>query len=111
MAKYWDRKTERMMNVLGEPVKRGMIVRLARGGAMSVSKMSEPFNMTLPSAMRHVNAMEDAGFITTHKHGRVRICVYNPSAFKELAGWLASHSAFWEGSFDRLEKVISKKKK
>lgn len=78
---------------------------------MSLSKLAAPYELTLPAALKHLRVLEDSGIVKSHKRGRVRVCIYNPSALKELGGWLASHSAFWESSFDRFEAIINKKKK
>ncbi len=109
MIKYRD--GEKMLDVLGLPLRRAMVRRVQKGGAMSLSKLAEPFGISLPAALKHVRMLEQTGIIQTHKKGRVRICLYNPIAFKELSSWIASQSAFWEGSFDRLERTISKNKK
>lgn len=79
-----------MLDSLGIKKRRDIALFIKRGGAMSVSKFADHFNLTLPSAMAHVHALERAGIITTHKRGRIRFCVHNPGAFKELARWLLS---------------------
>jgi len=77
-----------MLNALGLPLRRNMLARLQGGGAMSLSKLVEPFRITLPTALKHLRALERAGIVTTHKQGRVRMCVYNRLAIKELTDWL-----------------------
>ena len=109
MVKYRD--ADAVLDVLGVPLRRRMVERLARGGAQSVSKMSEPFDNTPPAALKHVRALQDSGIITTHKRGRVRICVFNKKAFESLTGWLTSQTVFWQGSFDRLERHINRVKR
>ena len=79
-----------MLDALGLPLRRRMLARLRREGTMSVSKLVEPFRITLPSALEHVRVLERSCIITTHKHGRVRLCVYRPEALKELARELTS---------------------
>ncbi|PIR84128.1 transcriptional regulator [Candidatus Kaiserbacteria bacterium CG10_big_fil_rev_8_21_14_0_10_51_14] len=98
------------LQALGSPLRRDLVRRLRKGGAMSLSKLVEPHRMTLPAAHRHLRMLEESGIVHTHKNGRVRICVLNPNAFKDLAGWLASQSGFWEASFTRLERHLSKKR-
>ena len=80
---------ELMLNALGILRRRQMVARIKHGGAMSVSRLAKPFHMTLPSALEHVRILEHCGIIKTHKRGRVRMCVYNPRALKELAKYLA----------------------
>ena len=121
MVKYRDLDGEKkegsvvdadaMFEAMGQQVRRSMVRRLREGGAMSMSKLGEPYKMSLPATFRHVQTLEESGIISTEKNGRVRICVYNPRAFKELASVLASQAAFWEANFDRLERHISKNKK
>ncbi|MDO8552499.1 MAG: helix-turn-helix domain-containing protein [bacterium] len=77
-----------MLDALGLPLRRQMAARLREGGAMSLSKLVEPFSITLPTALVHLEALERAGIVVTHKHGRVRMCVYNKKALEELAAWL-----------------------
>ena len=100
-----------MLDALGVPMRRQMVERLQRDGAMSLSKLAEPFRIKLPTALEHIRILEQSAIVTTHKQGRVRICVYNPQAFKELAELLVSQAAFWESSFARLERHITNKKK
>lgn len=89
------RKNARLMlEALGSAVHRRMLARLQSGGAMSVSHLARPFRIMLPDAMRHVHILERAGLITTKKHGRIRFCIYNPAAVRELAAWFASRSPF-----------------
>ena len=89
------RKNARLMlDALGSPLHRRMLARLRAGGAMSVSHLAEPFHITLPDAMRHVHILERSGLITTEKRGRIRFCVYNPNAPKELSEWLAANRPF-----------------
>jgi DNA-binding transcriptional ArsR family regulator len=103
--------TDQIFDALGLPVRRAMVRRLREGGAMSLSKLAKPYKISLPAALKHVRVLEESGVITTEKQGRVRICVYSPHAFKELASTLASQTAFWEGSFARLEGHIKNKQK
>ena len=89
------RKNARLMlDVLGSAIHRRMLARLRRQGVMSVSHLARPFNIMLPDAMRHVHILEQSGLITTEKRGRIRFCVYNPAAPKELSAWLSTRHPF-----------------
>ncbi len=77
-----------MLEALGLPIRRKIMMRARQGGAMSLSKLVEPFNITLPTALVHLRALERVGILTSHKRGRIRFCVFNKSAVAELATWL-----------------------
>jgi DNA-binding transcriptional ArsR family regulator len=83
-----------MLDVLGSERNRRMLSILRAQGAMSLTKLCEPFGLTLPAAHERVNALERAGLITTQKQGRVRFCIYNPAAPKELGHWLKMRNPF-----------------
>ncbi len=80
-----------IFDALGLPIRRRMISRLKEGGAMSLSKLVDHFGIALPAAMAHLHILERAGIIATHKQGRVRVCVFNKAAFKELSEFLVSN--------------------
>lgn len=79
-----------ILDALGLPIRRRMVSRLKRGGAMSLSKLVDHFGIALPAATAHLHTLERAGIVTTHKQGRVRMCVYNKAALKELSEYLTS---------------------
>ena len=83
------KNTRLMLDALGSKLRRRMIARLARGGAMSLSKLSGPLGLMLPAALDQIHVLERAGLITTHKRGRIRFCVYRPGSLKELGNILA----------------------
>lgn len=90
-----SRKNARLMlEALGKPVRRRMLARLQRRGAMSVTYLARPFHMMLPAAMRHLDVLERAGLIVTHKRGRIRFCTLNRKAAGELAAWLVAKEPF-----------------
>lgn len=89
MAGNVDKNANIMLDVFGLPIRRRMIIRLRDGGAMSLSKLVEPFRITLPTALTHLRALELSGLAVTHKQGRVRMCALNKQRLKELAEWLS----------------------
>ena len=79
-----------MLDALGLSLRRRMVARLRRGGAMSLSKLADPYGITLPTALVHIQCLERSGLVTTHKHGRIRMCMYRAGSFEELAHWIAT---------------------
>lgn len=107
MVKYIS---EDMFAALGQPVRRSMIEHLAERGTMSITEMAEPFNISLPAALKHTQVLEDKGLIIRNKRGRVQYCTINDQAFEEMLRWLLFQKKFWESSFVRLEKHINNRK-
>jgi DNA-binding transcriptional ArsR family regulator len=108
MVKY---KTEEMFAALGQPVRRKMVERLATRGPLPLSVVAEPFDISLPAALKHSRILEEAGLIVRKKVGRVQYCAVNADAFDEMLGWLLAQKRFWDASFARLEREINNRKK
>lgn len=95
---------------LADPTRRAVIKRLGRGPA-SVSELVEPFDMGLPSFMKHIRLLESTGMIRTTKSGRTRTCMIDKKGLSEAERWLSDQRAIWEARTDRLEQFVMKEKK
>src|SRR5262245_48446721 len=96
---------DRMFQALADPCRRGLVDRLARGPA-SVTQLAAADGVAMPSAVKHLRILEDAGLVMSRKAGRVRTVRLRPHALRSLDAWLAAHKRALERSFDRLERLM-----
>jgi DNA-binding transcriptional ArsR family regulator len=101
MAKY-STDLDRAFSALADPTRRAIVARLC-GGPRSVSELSEPFEMALPSLLKHVRVLEQSGLVRSEKIGRVRTCRIEAEALRATQEWLRRHISEWEKRLDRLE--------
>jgi DNA-binding transcriptional ArsR family regulator len=101
MAQY-PQQLDGVFQALADPTRRAVLGRLSRGPA-SVGELAKPFEMALPSFMKHIRLLEESGWILTRKEGRVRTCAIEKKAFAAPDAWLATQRAIWEARFDRLD--------
>ncbi|WP_425098034.1 ArsR/SmtB family transcription factor [Tropicibacter sp. S64] len=94
---------------LSDPTRRAIVGRLCEG-EKSVSALAEPFDLTLPTLLKHVGILERSGIVTTQKQGRVRTCRIVPAVLQETEHWISRHIAEWESRLDRLEAHIDSMK-
>lgn len=99
-----------LFQALADPTRRAVLGRLGRGGA-SVGDLAAPFDMALPSFMKHVHALEAAGLIHTRKEGRVRYCEIDEVRLGAVGSWLDEQRAIWESRTDRLERFVAERQK
>lgn len=97
-----DPTLSRLFHALADPTRRSMLGRLAQG-PMRVTDLSGPTGLRLPTVMRHLAVLEEAGLIATAKDGRVRTCALVPEAFDPVRAWLDEQRAVWNARLDRLE--------
>ncbi|MCV3273378.1 ArsR/SmtB family transcription factor [Roseobacter sinensis] len=105
MSKY-DLALDRCFSALGDPTRRTILQRLARGNA-TVSELAAPHDMALPSFMEHLKKLEAAGLVTSQKQGRTRVCALSPDAFGPAKDWLSEQSAIWEARLDRFDEYVT----
>ncbi|MEZ4236328.1 MAG: metalloregulator ArsR/SmtB family transcription factor [Myxococcota bacterium] len=94
-----------LLRALADPTRRAVIERLVQGPA-SVSELAAPFDMTLPSFVRHVRLLEEAGLVHTAKEGRVRTCELAPARLAVVEDWLGEQRRLWEGRLDRFDAYV-----
>lgn len=98
-----------IFQALADPTRRAVIGRLGSGPA-SISDLARPFDMALPSFMKHIHFLEGSGLIRTTKRGRVRTCALERKQVARIETWLDAQRAIWEGRTDRLEKFVMQNK-
>jgi DNA-binding transcriptional ArsR family regulator len=100
MPKY-HAELDAVLRALADPTRRAVVERLARSPAV-VSELAAPFAMALPSFLQHLRILEDAGVVTSEKHGRVRTVSLRPGALDVLHLWLGEQRTPAERQADRL---------
>jgi DNA-binding transcriptional ArsR family regulator len=90
---------------LADPTRRAILARLALGET-TVTKLSEPFDMSLPAVSKHLKVLERAGLIARGREAQWRPCRIEPSALKSVDDWLERYRRLWEASLDRLDDYL-----
>ena len=109
MAKYLP-DLDSAFAALADPTRRAIVSRLCEG-PQSVSELSRPFDMALPSLLKHVRVLEQSGLVSSEKTGRVRTCRIEPHALQATEAWIRQHVSAWERRLDRLETHIASMKR
>jgi DNA-binding transcriptional ArsR family regulator len=105
---------DRAFAALGDPTRRAIIARLARGET-SVSELAEPFSISLPAISRHLRVLESASLISQRRAGQFRKYSLNTRGIRETSEWLEFYRRFWSEGLERLDThlktTLSKKEK
>ncbi len=94
-----------VFGALADPTRRAVLERLGKGEA-SIGELAQPFDMALPSLMKHVRVLESVGLVESQKQGRVRTCRLKPAAMTDAERWLVEQRTVWEARLDRLETYV-----
>ena len=101
---------DHIFGALSDATRRAIVMRLCEGEA-SVGELAKPFEMALPSLMKHIRILERSGLVASEKTGRVRTCSLKMEALEAIEVWLAAQREIWEQRLDRLELYVQKLKK
>lgn len=105
MAEY-SAQLDGVFQAIADPTRRAVLSRLGTGPA-SIGQLAAPFDMALPSFMKHIRYLERTGWISSRKTGRVRTCTLERTSFDVIETWLGEQRSIWEGRTDRLERFVT----
>jgi DNA-binding transcriptional ArsR family regulator len=92
---------------LADPTRRAILARLAQGET-SVKELAHPFSISPPAITKHLKVLERAGLIMRSREAQWRPCRLEAAPLKQVSDWVEPYRSFWEQSFDRLDKLLSK---
>src|SRR6187431_1760426 len=106
MVKYSDEALDRTFAALADPTRRALLARLVSQDGISVSELAQPFSMSLPAIMKHLDVLSDAGLIARAKTGRTVACRLTASPMGQAMDWLNRYQLFWSDNLDRLAAFV-----
>ena len=74
MVKYQEEVLDLTFAALADPTRRALLARLGDEESLSVSELAQPFAMSLPAIMKHLDVLSDAGLVAREKTGRTVAC-------------------------------------
>ena len=107
MVKHTPEHLDLTFAALADPTRRRILERLA-GGRLRVTRLAEPFSMSLPAVSKHLRVLEGAGLLKRHRLGREHLLELEPLPLKEALRWMERYRRFWEGSLDALAEYLEK---
>jgi DNA-binding transcriptional ArsR family regulator len=102
MVKYNSETLDRTFAALADPTRRALLARLEGRDGLSVSALAQPFAMSLPAIMKHLDVLSDAGLIAREKTGRTVACRLTARPMEQAMDWLNRYQRFWSDTLDRV---------
>src|SRR3977135_2596704 len=79
---------------LSDPTRREIVQRLAKG-AVRVTDLAQPFDMSLNAVSKHVKVLERAGLVRRTRAGREHQIALDPEPIRRIAGWASRYERVW----------------
>ena len=95
-----------VFHALADPTRRAVLDRLGRGTA-TVGELAAPFDMALPSFMKHISVLERAQLIVSRKNGRVRTCALDRDRLIAAERWFGEQHLIWQTRHSKLDSLLA----
>jgi DNA-binding transcriptional ArsR family regulator len=100
-----DDSLDRTFTALADTTRRAILAKLALGEA-SVTKLAEPFAMSLPAISRHLKVLERAGLISRGRDAQWRPCRIEARGLRQVADWMEEYREIWGARLDRMQSYV-----
>jgi DNA-binding transcriptional ArsR family regulator len=96
----------RVFSALADPTRRDMVARLAEGDT-TVSRLAEPYPMTLQAVYKHLGVLEDAGLVSRPAGPQPRSVRLETEVFDLMDTWIERYRRQAEQRYRRLDAVLA----
>jgi DNA-binding transcriptional ArsR family regulator len=95
-----------LFHALGDPVRLGLLERLAARQPCILTELTRDFPMTRQGARKHLQVLVDAGLVSLEERGRACLARLRSDPLAEARAYLARLERRWEGRLDALRKSV-----
>ena len=100
----------RTFQALADPTRRGILARLASGGA-DVAELMKPFALSQPTISKHLKVLERAGLVARSREAQRRPRTLVTAPLESVDRWLESYRRSWEAQFALLDDYLGEMQK
>jgi len=93
-----------LFGALADPTRRQLLQRLLARGPATATTLSEPLPVSRQAVVKHLQAMEGAGLVSSQREGREVRYRATPERLASAVGWLLDAGGSWDRRIDRLRK-------
>src|SRR2546423_1568019 len=101
------------LDILGDPVRRRILERLAQGELSSgdiVVEVQREFDITQSAVSQHLRVLRESGFASVRVDGQRRVYALAHGPLREVDSWLAPFRSFWQSRLEALATEVARGK-
>lgn len=95
-----------VFQAIADPIRRDIIEMLAKE-ALTISEVSDKFDISRPAISKHIKILKECGVITINQKGRERFCEIKPSELIPAFLWIDQYKNLWEERLDSFENYLN----
>jgi DNA-binding transcriptional ArsR family regulator len=94
-----------VFSALADPTRRDIVARLARGDA-TVTRIAEPYDMSIQAVSKHLKVLEAAGLVTKTRQAQARPVHLEAEVFDLITAWIEHYRRRAEQRYRRLDALL-----
>ena len=102
---------DRTFSALADPTRRAILARLAEIDGLTVGAAAQPFAVSLPAVIKHLDVLTNAGLISRTRTGRTVTCRFTAAPMSEAMAWLERNMRLRDARLDALAIVLAEERK
>lgn len=104
-----DSQLTKIFKAIADPTRREIFhVLVVASAALSITQISDRFDMTRQGLTKHLKQLENAGLILIKPEGRERFCEANLYPLKQINEWVQFYDKFWDEKLDNLDRFLDR---
>ncbi len=98
---------DQLFGALADPTRRALLQRLVQQGPDTATRLVEQFAMSRQAVVKHLQALADAGLVTSERDGREVRYRATPDRLRDAVTWLLDTGGRWDRRADRLSRLAT----
>ena len=100
--------------MLGDPVRRAILERLADGELAAgeiAGTIQSAFGISQPAVSQHLRVLRESGFVTVRPAGARRLYAVDAQGLRDVDAWIEQFRRFWIPPLDALATELARGKR
>ena len=93
---------DKTLAALADPTRRAILQKLSHG-EMRVTRIAQPFRISLNSVSKHIRILEKAGLVKRRRAGKEHLLSLDTRTLEDAGRWINEHYSLWTKRLDALE--------
>ncbi|AKU92562.1 ArsR/SmtB family transcription factor [Vulgatibacter incomptus] len=100
------KKAAPLFSALGDETRLRLLRQLAAGETATSARLHARFRISRQAVTKHLQVLEDAGLVRSHRRGRERLWELEPNRIGEARAYLDSIAREWDDALERLRAFV-----
>ena len=100
-----------VFDALGDPTRRRVLADLSALGEASCTDLSRGMPISRQAVNKHLNALMDAGLVSTQRQGREVVYRVRPEPLTDAVRWMTQVGAAWDDRLNALRSQLKRRKR